>query len=525
MHAAQFQELPKSTFTLGRHMIPFAVIRQDLFDVPKFAERVRDSYGVDVALTGHALEQRMFADLQMAVPGNGSGPRPTATVFKAAVLALASNMRNWSQIHLELDNIRRICLQYEPAAVAASLETVEVQLRNVLKGPSGRRNDCPAVIRWAQMLDRPESFGEYLQSLDDATRRFLPEDLARAPGVVTAMMAALLGTGIRLPPSLHPVSPFAAKVPGMGPTLASEFLRNLGWPGFKPDRHVMRLFDYWRASDRLWDPLVERARAEVDDITRRLPQQSNAIGTFLFYSRLGELASPADMPLSRADQLVWLYGAFVLKKRDTQSGTMASEVDTALSKAERRASLVTASDAKFARPSRVEIAGKFPVPPSDVRGARASAMGPSAVAFVRYCEGRVGEVISRKELVEGVAALTGWKESAIGPQCFCYNRINVDVERTTPLFEWVGHGQYRYLGPDAPYSGLQYWRKSGTKTDVIVGEWISGEFSQRETTKGAEAFSSAPLPGSPWAHVLTCGPRSWRTKLHAATEPSVTVPR
>ncbi len=27
------------------------------------------------------------------------------------------------------------------------------------------------------------------------------------------------------------------------------------------------------------------------------------------------------------------------------------------------------------------------------------------------------------------------------------------------------------------------------------------------------------------AHVLTCGPRSWRTKLHAATDPSVTVPR
>jgi|GEM_PF-6514980 len=190
------------------------------------------------------------------------------------------------------------------------------------------------------MLDRLESFGEYLQALDDATRRFLPEDLALAPGVVTAMMAALLGTGHQLPKQLQPASPFAVKVPGMGPTLASEFLRNLGWQGFKPDRHVMRLFDYWRQSDRSWDPLVERARADVDDITSRLPQQSKAIGTFLFYSRLGELASPSDIPLSRADQLVWLYGAFVLKKRATQSGVVVGAVDAALAKAGRRASLV-----------------------------------------------------------------------------------------------------------------------------------------------------------------------------------------
>ncbi|MFO0450370.1 MAG: ATP-binding protein, partial [Pseudomonadota bacterium] len=27
------------------------------------------------------------------------------------------------------------------------------------------------------------------------------------------------------------------------------------------------------------------------------------------------------------------------------------------------------------------------------------------------------------------------------------------------------------------------------------------------------------------AHVITCGPRSWRTKLHAATDTSVTPTR
>lgn len=463
-------------------MIPFGLIRKELFDVPVHAGSVRDSYGVDAAVTGSALEQLMFAELQMVVPGNGSGPKPTDTVFEAAVLALASNMRNWSEINRQLTDIRRICLRFEPAAVAASPETVEAQLRRVFRGPSGQ-NDCRAVIRCAQMLDRPELFGAYLQSLEHATRRFLPDDLARAPGVVTAMMAALLGTGNRLPTQLHPASPFALKVPGMGPTLASEFLRNLGWQGFKPDRHVIRLFDYWRVSDRSWDSLVEKARADADGIVRRLPRQSASINRFLFYSRLGELATPEGIPLSRADQLVWLYGAFVLKKRSTETGASASKVDTALPK-RRCASAVAANSVNSARQLVVAAADKFPARTSAAQGTPAIDMSPSAAAFIRYCEGRIGEVISRKELVAGVAAMTGKKESAIGPQCFCYNRINLDVERTKALFEWLGHGQYRYLGPDAPYSGFQYWRKSGTKTDVIVGEWIGGVFAQRNSTMG-----------------------------------------
>ncbi|HTN99770.1 MAG TPA: hypothetical protein VL068_03745, partial [Microthrixaceae bacterium] len=46
-------------------------------------------------------------------------------------------------------------------------------------------------------------------------------------------------------PPGHWDGPRVGKLPGMRFALGSEFFRNLGWNGFKPDRHVIRLLDGW----------------------------------------------------------------------------------------------------------------------------------------------------------------------------------------------------------------------------------------------------------------------------------------
>ena len=62
-------------------------------------------------------------------------------------------------------------------------------------------------------------------------------------GEVVPVLAAFLGSPSRrakkrwLPPS----GVESWKAPGMQLALASEFLRNLHWDGFKPDRHIRRM--------------------------------------------------------------------------------------------------------------------------------------------------------------------------------------------------------------------------------------------------------------------------------------------
>jgi hypothetical protein len=109
------------------------------------------------------------------------------------------------------------------------------------------------------------------------------------------------------------------KPPGMGLPLTSEFLRNLGWSGFKPDRHIRRLFDRWFGQmepDRVRVQRTERLISEAMKVL--VPSHTvchrPALRTHLRYSLLGVAASPDGISYSSVDNLVWLLGAYVEKK-------------------------------------------------------------------------------------------------------------------------------------------------------------------------------------------------------------------
>ena len=98
----------------------------------------------------------------------------------------------------------------------------------------------------------------------------------------------------------------------MGPPIASEFLRNLGWASFKPDRHIVRLLSAWL-------PKAERDEiADSVDWTPIFPRRAKDTKEFLDFAVLGEKLTPPGLPLNQVDQLVWMMGGYVQKKPKTK---------------------------------------------------------------------------------------------------------------------------------------------------------------------------------------------------------------
>ena len=84
---------------------------------------------------------------------------------------------------------------------------------------------------------------------------------------------------------------------------------------------------------------------------------------------------------------------------------------------------------------------------------------------------RGDEAIETKEIDREVVRLGGYRYHSVPPSDYCYNLINKGPQSFQfPLFEWLGLGKYRYLGPGHQYSGPILWK------DRKVGEWKSGCF-------------------------------------------------
>jgi hypothetical protein len=90
---------------------------------------------------------------------------------------------------------------------------------------------------------------------------------------------------------------------------------------------------------------------------------------------------------------------------------------------------------------------------------------------------RLGDVVlSRHDIDQEIARLGEgeYQPGAIQPQDYCYNLINrAPYSFCYPMFEWVDQGQYKYLGPNYPYTGPIFWRP--VEGERQVGEWKDGD--------------------------------------------------
>ena len=165
-------------------------------------------------------------------------------VFRAAALALASNMRQWSRVLNCLGKFESLLEQYDPAAFSREVDADCARIRDVedCLGGQTARSDAAAIVKWAAMLEKNPGYLNALNKLKSDMEARIHD------GEVVPVLAAFLGSPPtkrmrkRWPP---PSGMESWKVPGMGMPLASEFLRNLHWEGFKPDRHIKRLIGRW----------------------------------------------------------------------------------------------------------------------------------------------------------------------------------------------------------------------------------------------------------------------------------------
>ena len=174
---------------------------------------------------------------QISPPGGGTEALEDnrTVVFRAAALALASNMRQWSRVLSCRGRFESLLEQYDPVAFSREVDADGARVLKIEECLGGQtaRADARAIMKWATMLKKNTRYFNALQEMKSEMEAEVHD------GEVVPILAALLGSpptkrmAKRWPP---PSGMESWKAPGMGMALASEFLRNLHWKGFKPDR-------------------------------------------------------------------------------------------------------------------------------------------------------------------------------------------------------------------------------------------------------------------------------------------------
>lgn len=247
--------------------------------------------------------------------------RTNTAVFEAAVRALGSNSRPWAKFLMGERELKGRLHNYDPQgtlkdAKVGAYGLCAEELHRYFPGTTSRADAC-AVLFWARLLAATDDYYGFLCDLAKAFRCLAKE--RNCPlNDRTEILPCVVGY-LAQPPtkwkgeSYLGSSPYRVpwkerKTPGMRYPLASEFLRNLGWTGCKPDRHVKRLLAAW--FPKKTDDFKDRAR----DLAELIGSKDPDLRTDLAYSLLGTTVSPPSVPLSHVDNLVWLLGAYVEKK-------------------------------------------------------------------------------------------------------------------------------------------------------------------------------------------------------------------
>lgn len=231
------------------------------------------------------------------------------SVFRAAVYAIGSNSRKWATFLNHKHQLGRILSDYDPASVSKKLrsgQSLEQEIKECLPGQTVK-NDSQAILAWAELLgDGPP----YYDGLIDLRRKMAASPQVK-DGEAVPMVAGVLGLepnkriNERWPP---PSGLETWKAPGMGFVLACEFLRNLRWGTFKPDRHIIRLLDSWFPEG------AAGLKGRAVELAEVIGSRSKALIEPLQFSLLGMQVSPAGRHINGVDNLVWVLGAYIEKK-------------------------------------------------------------------------------------------------------------------------------------------------------------------------------------------------------------------
>lgn len=232
-------------------------------------------------------------------------------VFEAAVKSLGSNSRHWGTFSSREKDLKELLESYNPIKVYTKWDSVfENQVKSFFPGQT-RKNDVTAVFQWSKKLANAENF--YKNYILKLSSIFLTKASERGMKInVEKIMLLICGFCANPPQNTFLVTtnyvPTDYKFFGMGYILSSEFLRNLGWNGFKPDRHIKRLFDYWYDTDVIFQ------QTDIHFYNEMLNSRKKDLNDFIKYSLIGHQITPNHLKYSEIDNLIWAFGAYVAKK-------------------------------------------------------------------------------------------------------------------------------------------------------------------------------------------------------------------
>lgn len=276
-------------------------------------ERIRRRISRDYSLERNLASEQAAAAMVAAI-----GQTPTAhephreehddrTVFRAAARALASNCRSWATFLRYEPSLAELTGEYDPKKTVADVRAGRLQVDDLAACLPGQtaRSDARAMVAWAEAIDARPGTGSELRRLEGLLGALGVESAAAVPAMAVVLGAPSRETLRRFPP---PAASSTWKLPGMGPVLAAEFLRNLRWSGFKPDRHIIRLFGQW------FPDVVEQMAAPARELADRLGTRRKDVLEFLTMSLVGTAVTPPGRSFTEVDNLVWALGAYVEKK-------------------------------------------------------------------------------------------------------------------------------------------------------------------------------------------------------------------
>lgn len=300
--------------------LDYDLVGERLFSNHKVRARIERDYNLpaDAATSSQFLDYAVRYLDQEAMDSPLAQTYSNQEVFKAAVNALGSNSRNWASfVKVRDQHLEALLYGFDPekthtAVLDGTLTFADI--REHLSGQSGA-GDAKAIIRWAKLLTAQP---DYYQQILGIARTFvaLAEEADYQLGNQHLMMCLagyLISPPRRWPGEKHLDSDLVRMthrerdLPGMGYPLASEFLRNLHWSGFKPDRHITRLLGRWVPEIR------ETAEEDVVRLCELIGSKNRSLQYFLRYSLIGVAITP-DGNYSRADNLIWMLGAYLEKK-------------------------------------------------------------------------------------------------------------------------------------------------------------------------------------------------------------------
>lgn len=291
-------------------------ISERLFESPKIRRELCEDFCIEDVGDPMKMADSLVESLGQAhqTAKEAENPKSNATVFRAASLALASNMRKWSNFLNCREKFEQLVENYDPVAFSKAVDSDSSRIEDVAECLGGRtgKGDAEAILKWADLLEKDIEYYKALEELRNKIIGFVHSE------EIVPVLAALLGyPSKKVEKKWPPPSGMETwKTPGMRTALASEFLRNLHWEGFKPDRHIKRLLGRW-----FYD-VVEKKSERAEHLAEQvLCRRSKDIIEDITFSLVGAVVTPEGCSSTKADNLVWALGSYV-EKKDKESGTV-----------------------------------------------------------------------------------------------------------------------------------------------------------------------------------------------------------